>query len=91
MEGKAQCIECGGVAAVSRPSLTVHVEECMDCGRRSHWRVCLACGEFNGPRRAICLECGIPFEYQETVVAARSRQREVVISGSRAASKLIHR
>jgi hypothetical protein len=47
---------------VSFPSLSVRVEECRDCGRRSHWQVCRSCGEVNGPRRVICLECGLPFE-----------------------------
>jgi hypothetical protein len=65
MEENSHCIECGGDVAVTRPSLTVRVENCLDCGRRSHWRVCLCCGELNGPRRPICLECGVSFERQE--------------------------
>jgi hypothetical protein len=24
--------------------------------------VCSSCGEVNGPRRVICLECGMPFD-----------------------------
>lgn len=71
MERHTQCIECGGLAQVSSPDETTRVEECGECGRRSHWRVCTDCGEVNGPRRVICLECGLPFDRKEALISAR--------------------
>ena len=73
MDGVSRCIECGGAVRVSRPALTTLVEECVECGRRSHWRLCVACGELNGPRRMICMECGFPFDRKEAIVAATAR------------------
>jgi hypothetical protein len=69
MQGDARCIECGGEVEISHPTLTDQVEECLECGRRSHWHVCLMCGEVNGPRRTICLECGVPFDRQKAGLA----------------------
>jgi ribosomal protein L32 len=65
MEGNSRCIECGGEVEVTHPTLTDQVEECLECGRKSHWHVCSLCGEVNGPRRTICLECGVPFDRQK--------------------------
>jgi hypothetical protein len=62
MVDNARCIECGGDVVVSFPSSSEREEECLECSRRSHWRVCCSCGEVNGPRRVICLECGMPFD-----------------------------
>lgn len=72
------CIECGGNVIVSFPSLTERVEECRECSRRSHWRVCLDCGEMNGPRRVICLECGLPFEGKASRVTASASRNHAV-------------
>ncbi len=68
MTEESRCIECGGCVAVSYTSLTVRLEECRECGRRSQWRVCHSCGEMNGPRRVICMECGIPFDLKPAKV-----------------------
>ncbi len=69
------CIECGAAVTVSHPSVTVRVEECGECERQSHWRECTLCGEVNGPRRVICLECGVPFQRQEAMAKAMGKDK----------------
>ncbi len=74
MEGFPRCIECGGAVNVTRPTPTERTEECRECGRKSHWRVCAVCGEVNGPRRVICMECGQPFETKAVLIAPRPKK-----------------
>lgn len=87
METESRCIECGGAVNTTRTRLTEIWEECRDCGRRSHWRICLVCNEMNGPRRIMCVECGLPFDRQEILYAAQATAFGVVAAGQKSASR----